>query len=45
MVDLKNPRSLTKGFRCYEHVRVMDDMNKLGCRELRPIDTMNSSRL
>ena len=43
MVDLKNPRSSVEGFRCYEHVRVMDDMNNLGSRELKAIDDMNDS--
>ena len=45
MVDLKNLGSLAGGFRCYEHVRVMDDMNKLRSHELKPLDTMNFSRL
>ena len=45
MVDLKNLGSLAGGFRCYEHVRVMDDMNNLGSHELRPLDTMNHSSL
>ena len=45
MVDLKILGLSTEGFRCYEHVRVMDDMNNLGSRELRALDTMNPSML
>ena len=34
-----------QGCRYYEQVKVMDDMNDLGSRDLRPLDAMNSSGL
>ena len=37
--------SLVQSFKCYEHVRVMDDMNNLECCELKSLDTMNRLRL
>ena len=36
---------LAQGSRCYEHPRVMDDMNDLGSLELRSIDVLYISRL
>ena len=52
MVDLKNPGSLAKGFRCYEQVKVVDEMNdSWSCaqdsksyEQLKTIDDMNNSR-
>ena len=45
MVDFRNLGSSTEGFRWCDDVRVMDDMNNLRSYELRPLDTMNNSRL
>ena len=36
---------LDHGFRCYEQLRVMDDMNESGSYEFGPLDHTNSSRL
>ena len=34
-----------QGSRCYEQLRVVDDMNDLGSREVRSLDALNNSRL
>ena len=33
--------SWAQGSRCYEQLKVVDDMNDSGSSELKPIDTMN----
>ena len=35
MIDMNDFMLLAWGFRCYEQLRVMDDMNDLGSCELR----------
>ena len=42
MVDLNDFGLLAQGFRCYEQLIVMDDMNNSGFYELRPLDAMNN---
>ena len=39
---MNNSKSEAQGSRCYEQLRVMDDMNNLGSYELRPLDSMNN---
>ena len=45
MVDIKDSGSLAQGFRRYEQLRVVDDMNDLRSHELSPVDAINHSRL
>ena len=42
---MKESGSWAQGFKRYEQLRVINDMNDLGLHELRPIDAMNRSRL
>ena len=42
--DINNSRSCGQGYRCYEHIRVIDDMNDFG-HELKKINAMNNSDL
>ena len=42
VVDMNDFKSWTQGFKCYEKLRVVDDMNNLGSCELRPLDAMNN---
>ena len=45
MDELCYSRLVAQGCECYEQLRVVDDMNDLGSRELRPLDAMNNSEL
>ena len=38
-------RSLAQGSRCYEKLKVVDEMNELQSRVLRLLDSMNKSGL
>ena len=40
MDDMRYFRSLAQGSRCYEQLKVVDDLNDLGSCELRPLDGM-----
>ena len=42
---MKDFKSCALGSRCYEQLRVVNDMNYSGSRDLRPLDAMNNSRL
>ena len=42
---MNKSRSRAQGSRCYEQIRVADDMNDLGSHKLRDIDAMNNSWL
>ena len=42
---MNNLRLRAQGSRCYEQLKVMDDMNSSGCCELKPQDDMNNSWL
>ena len=37
--------SLVHDFRCYEQLKVMDDMKELGSYEFMPLNNTNNSRL
>ena len=38
---MSNYGSWAQGFGWYEQIKVMDDINVLGSRELKPLDVMN----
>ena len=39
---MNDSKSWAEGSRCYEQLKVMDDMNILGSYEMRPLDAMNN---
>ena len=45
MVDVNDSRLWAQGSRCYEQLKVVDDMDNLGCCELKPQDAINNSWL
>ena len=42
MDDMNDSMWWAQGSRCYEQLKVVNDMNNLGSRELSPLDAMNS---
>ena len=42
VVDMKDSESCAQGFRCYELLRVLDDMKDSRSSYLRPLDAMNN---
>ena len=42
MVNMNDSELWAQGSRCYEQLKVMDDMNSLGSYEMRPLDAMNN---
>ena len=45
MVNMKDSTPCAQGSRCYEQLKVLDDMNDSRSHDLRPLDAMNNSRL
>ena len=45
MVYMNNSELWAQGSRCYEELRVVDDMNDSGYHELKALDALNSVRL
>ena len=45
MVDVKDFESCAQGSRCYEQLRVIDNMNHSRSCDLRALNAMNNSRL
>ena len=45
LIDMNDSMFSDQGSRCYEQLRVMDDMNDLGSLELQSLDVLNISRL
>ncbi|RVW86075.1 Retrovirus-related Pol polyprotein from transposon 17.6 [Vitis vinifera] len=45
VIDMKDSGSGAQGSRSYETLKVVDGMNELGSRELKPLDSMNQSGL
>ena len=42
---MNDSKSWAQGFKYYEQLKVMDDMNNSGSCELRPLDAMNNLRM
>ena len=42
LIDMNDSMLSAQGSRCYEQLRVVDDMNDLESHELRPLDAMNN---
>ena len=45
LIDMNDSMLSAQGSRCYEQLRVVDDMNNLGSYELWSLDALNNSRL